>query len=196
MKETILKKAWKVSAKDLSEPYFYDNVIVLADTRGEARSKGLSELHYQGATIKVDFKYQDNEVKFTDVIATRHRQSDMILYGDKEMRRRDLSDYLWCKERDENARLLTVSNPNDLAVVYAGCYGQYWGANRSGYSSSIVFAGKYTTQEAYDIVRGSSYDRQETVRLLDTEQFNKDIDIEISEKQKEIERLKSYRING
>jgi hypothetical protein len=196
MKETILKKAWKITAKDLFEPWYYDEIIVLAETRGEARSKGLSELIYQGATIDAIHKYQDNEIKYIDVIATRDKYSDVILYEGKELRRRDLKSYLWCKERDESARLLTISNPQDLAVVYAGCYGQYWGANHSGYSSNISFAGKYTTEEAYKIVRGSSYDRQEAVRLLDIKQFNSEIDLKISAKETEIERLKTYRLNG
>ena len=194
MKETLLKKAWKISGKNLNEPWYYDDIIVLADTRGEARSKGLSELIYQGATKDVNRKYDDDTITYTDVIATRHKASDRLLFEDKEIMRRDLEGYLWCKERDENARLLTVSNPNDLVVVYAGCYGQYWGANRSGYSSAITFAGKYTTAEAYNIVKGSSYDRKETVSLLDIEQFNAELDLQISAKEKEIERLKTYKL--
>ena len=194
MKETLIKKAWGISAKELSEPWYFDDIVVLADTRGEARSKGLSELIYQGATKEVDRRYDDNEIKYTDVKATRYKESDIILFEDKEIRRRDLSNYIWCKERDENARLLTISNPDDLAVVFAGCYSQYWGANHSGYSSSIVFAGKYSTKEAYNIVKGSSYDRQETVILLDAKQFNAELDLQISAKETEIERLKTYKL--
>lgn len=194
MKETLLKKAWKISAKDLNEPWYYDDIIVLADTRGEARSKGLYDLIYQGATKDVNRKYDDDTITYTDVTATRYKDSDRILFEDKEITRRDLEGYLWCKDRDEAALQLTISNPNDLAVVYAGCYGQYWGKNRSGYSSDITFAGKYTTKEAYDIVKGSAYDRKESSKLLDIKQFNKELDLQISAKETEIERLKTYKL--
>jgi hypothetical protein len=193
--EQLIKKAWKISAKDLEEPWHYDDITVMADTRGEARSKGLNELTYQCAK-KIAGYLEDDELYYVDIIATREKESDNILYEGKEIKRRNLKNYLWQKERDENARLLTISNPNDLAVVYAGCYSQYWGANHSGYSSSIFFAGKYTTKEAYEIVKGSAYSRQEEVRLLDVEQFNRDIELDIERKQKEIDRLKTYKING
>lgn len=193
MKETIVMKAWKIAAKDLNEPWHYDDIIVLADTRGEARSKGLSELLYQCATKDVRY-LEDNEIYYTDVIATRCKDYDKILFEGKEIRRRDLEGYLWCKERDENARLLTITHPNDLAIVYAGCYGQYWGANHSGYSSAITFAGRYSTEDAYKIVKGSSYDRRETVKLLDIKQFNAELDLQISAKETEIERLKTYKL--
>lgn len=194
MKETLLKKAWKISAKDLNEPWYYDDIIVLADTRGEARSKGLCDLINQGATKDVSRKYDDDTIIYTDVIATRYKASDRILFEDKEGMRRDLEGYLWCKERDENALQLTITNPDDLAVVFAECYGKYWGKNRSGYSSAITFAGKYTTKEAYDIVKGSSYDRKETVSLLDVGQFNAELDLQISAKETEIGRLKTYKL--
>jgi hypothetical protein len=193
--EQLIKKAWKISAKDLEEPWHYDDITVMADTREEARSKGLNELTYQCAKKIVGY-LEDDELYYVDIIATRDKESDNILYEGKEIKRRNLKNYLWQKERDENARLLTISNPNDLAIVYAGCYSQYWGANHSGYSSSIVFAGKYTTKEAYKIVKGSDYSRQEEVRLLDAEQFNRDIELDIERKQKEIDRLKTYRMNG
>jgi hypothetical protein len=193
MKEQLIKKAWKISAKDLNEPWNYDDVVVMADTRGEARSKGLSELIYLCAEKDVSY-LEDSDLYYTDIIATREKESDIILYEDREIKRYQLKNYLWQKERDENALQLTITNPDDLAVVYNGNYGQYWGSNSSGYSDSIIFAGKYTTQEAYEIVRVSDYGRQETVRLLDVEELNKSIDSQIVTKQKEIDRLKSYKI--
>ena len=193
MKETIVKKAWSISAKDLIEPWHHDDIVVFADTRGEARSKGLDELRYQGATKDVSY-LEDNEIYYTDIGATRYKESDKIQFEDKVVSRSQVKNYLWQKERDENARQLTITHPNDLAVVYAGCYGQYWGANHSGYSSAITFAGKYSTKEAYDIVKGSDYGRQETVRLLDVVQFNAQLDVQILVKETEIERLKTYKI--
>ena len=189
--EQLIKKAWKISAKDLSEPWYFEDITVMADTRGEARSKGLNELFNQGAEKIID-RFEDSDLKYTDIIAKRDKDYDITLHEGKEIKRKDLKSFLWQKERDENALKLTISNPNDLAVVYAGCYSQYWGANHSGYSSSIIFAGKYTTQQAYEIVKGSDYSRQEEVKLLDAERFNKELDESIKKRQSEIDRLKTY----
>jgi hypothetical protein len=193
MEEQLIKKSWKISAKNLSEPWNYDDITVLADTRGEARSKGLSELIYLCAEKSVNC-LEDSTLYYTDIIATRYKERDIILYEGREIKRYQLKNYLWQKERDENALQLTITNPDALAAVYNGSYGSFWGANRSGYSDSIIFAGKYSTQEAYNIVKGSDYSRQETVRLLDIEELNKNIDSQITTKQKEIDRLKSYKI--
>ena len=148
MKEQIIKKAWQITAKDLKEPWHYDDIVVMANTRGEARSKGLSELIYLCAEKDVSY-LEDSTLLYTDILATRYKESDIILYEDKQIKRYQLENYLWQKERDENALQLTITNPDDLAVVYNASYGSYWGANRSGYSDSIIFAGKYSTQEAY-----------------------------------------------
>jgi len=56
---------------------------------------------------------------------------------------------------------MVEENPDGYAVVRNGSYGSYWGPNRCGYSTSIFFAGLYPIEEAYDIVRGSDYSRQE-----------------------------------
>lgn len=191
MKEQIIKKAWKISVKDLSEPWYFEDVYVNCETRGEARSKGLTEMRNLGATKLVDY---DTEVYYTDIIAHRVKEYDTILFEDKEMKRHQIEEHIWCKERDQKALDLTVSNPNDLAVVWAGCYRGYWGANRSGYSDDIIFAGKYSIQEAYDIVIGSDYGRQETVRLLNVAEFNANINTEVIKLQKQIDRLRTYKI--
>lgn len=190
----LLEKAWHIRVKDLSEPWNYEDIYVTAENRGQARSKGLSEMLQQGAEKLKTYKYEDNEIKYTDIIAHRSKDYDTILFEDKKMSHRDVQQYLWCKERDDKALKFTETNPDDLFVVWNGSYGSYWGANHSGYSSSIVFAGKYTAKEAYNIVRGSSYGRKEEVRLLDKKQFNKDLDAQIEAKQKEIDRLNNYRL--
>lgn len=190
----LLEKAWHIRVKDLSEPWYYEDIYVKAENRGQARSKGLSKMLTEGAEKYVSSRYEDSEIKFTDIIASRAKDLDTILFEDKKMNRRDVEEHIWCKERDEKALKFTETNPDDLFVVYAGCYGSYWGSNRSGYSDSIVFAGKYTAQEAYSIVQGSSYSRKEEMRLLNKKQFNKDLDEQIQSKQKEIDRLNSYRL--
>lgn len=190
----VLEKAWKISAKNLSEPWYFDDVVVIAKTRGEARSKGLSELRQLGAEKLVEYKYDDSDLYYIDISARRLKDHDIVQFEDIKGRRFELKSKLWQKERDEKALQLTITNPNDLAVVRAGVYSSYWGANHSGYSSSIVFAGKYSTEEAYKIVKGSSYDRQETVHLVNIDEFNYDIDKQIAEKQKEIDRLISYKL--
>jgi len=195
MKEEIIKKAWKISVKNLEEPWHYNDVIISAETRGQARSEGLTEMRNLGATKLVDYKYDDTEVYYTDIIAHRAKEYDTILFEGKEMKRHAIEKHIWCRERDQKALDLTVSNPNDLAVVWAGCYRGYWGSGRSGYSDDIIFAGKYDVKEAYEIVRGSDYGRQETVRLLNVEEFNANIDTEVEKLQKQMDRLRTYKVN-
>nr|DAI89626.1 MAG TPA: hypothetical protein [Caudoviricetes sp.] len=194
MKEQIIKKAWKISIKDLSEPWYFEEVYVNCETRGEARSKGLTEMRNLGAEKLKESRYDSSEINYTDIIAHRVKDYDIILFEGEEMKRHAIEKHIWCKERDQKALDLTVSNPNDLAVVWAGCYGSYWGANQSGYSDDIIFAGKYKTLEAYEIVRGSDYGRQETARLLNVEEFNSNIDNEVEKLQKQIDRLITYKI--
>jgi len=192
-KEQLIKKAWKISVKYLSEPWYFEDVYVNCETRGEARSKGLTEMINLGASKIVGY-LEDNDIYYTDIIAHRVKDYDTILFEGKEMKRHAIEKHIWCKERDQKALDLTISNPNDLAVVWAGCYRGYWGANRSGYSDDIIFAGKYDVKEAYEIVRGSDYGRQETVRLLNVEEFNTNIDTEVAKLQKQMDRLTTYKI--
>lgn len=191
MKEQIIKKAWKISIKDLSEPWYFEDVYVNCETRGEARSKGLQEMYNLGAE---KLYKDDGEITYTDIIAHRAKDYDIILFEGKEMKRHQIEKHIWCKERDQKALDLTISNPHDLAVVWAGCYRGYWGSGRCGYSDDIIFAGKYSTLEAYEIVRGSDYGRQETVRLLNVAEFNTNIDTEVEKLQKQIDRLVTYKI--
>lgn len=195
MKEQIIKKSWRISIKDLSEPWYFEDVYVNCETRGEARSKGLTEMFNLGAEKIKESRYDSSDIAYTDIIAHRAKDYDTILFEGKEMKRQAIEKYTWCKERDQKALDLTVSNPNDLAVVWAGCYRGYWGANRSGYSDDIIFAGKYSTKEAYEIVKGSEYARQETVKLLNVEEFNANINTEVIELQQKIDRLRTYKVS-
>lgn len=173
-------KAYKLTADIADEPWHWDDVIVYAETRGEAKSKGLKE--FSEAEIKdytSYFNYRD--VQFTDIRAKRVPEYDKVFFDGKYRTIHEVKALEWQTKRDKEAFNLTVSNPNDFAVIFAGCYGAYWGANKSGYTSSLEKARRYTTKEAYDIVRGSDYRRQETVILLDKAEWNADIDLKIKE---------------
>jgi hypothetical protein len=173
-------KAWKISAKNLEEPWHYDDVYVYAENRNKARSLGLKELFHLGATISKPCKYRDcgwkeDDVEYTDIIAHRCPHEDKVMYNGKLETKDRIEELEWCRLRDEEAYNLTITNPNDFAVVYAGCYGTYWGSNHVGYCSKIEDAGKYTTQEAYEIVKGSGYSRKEKVILINKEEYNQNI---------------------
>lgn len=193
------QKAFRLTVKDLiiDEPWYYENIIVYAKSHGEAKTRGIYE--FESGKVE-DYSQKDykgrphRDITFLDVRARRVKNLDKAFYRERWRTQQEIQQLEWQDTRDEKARLLTISNPNDLAVVYAGCYRQYWGANRSGYSDTVTFAGKYSTKEAYDIVRGSSYDRQEIVRLLDVEHFNSELNLKILAKEKEIERLKTYKL--
>lgn len=171
-------KAYRLIVEDLSEPWHWDDIIVYADSAGEAKSKGLKE--FSGAEKRDILEYGGwRDVIFTDIKAIRHKELDKADYGGALFTKAEIREKEWIKERDEKALKLFQTNPDDLCVIWAGCYGSYWGSNRSGYSSDIKYAGKYSTKEAYEIVRGNDYTRQEEVRLLNTVEYNSSIDKEV-----------------
>lgn len=198
MENKLISKAYRLRVDDIaSEPWHWDDIIVYADSPGEAKSKGIIE--FDGAEVPDRGKYSGyREVTFTDIKATRLPKQDKYEYEGKIMTKEDIKQREWEKERDAKALKLSQDYPNCLAVVWAGCYNQYWGANRSGYTSYIEYAGKYTTKEAYDIVRSSDYSRKEEVVLLDTVKYNSDIDSKIDkiseQYNKDLDRLKKAKI--
>jgi len=171
-------KAYKLTANIENEPWHWSEIIVYANSAGEAKSKGLNQ--FEGAEV-FDYRAHDcqRDVKYTDLKARRIPEFDKADYGGAMLTKSEIREREWCEKRDLNAFNFTVSNPSDLFLVWAGVYGCYWGANRSGYTSNIELAGKYSAQEAYEIVRGSDYSRQENVVLLSVAEYNKNIDDKI-----------------
>jgi hypothetical protein len=172
------QKAYKLVVDNLllDEPYHYEAPIVYAKTAGEAKSKGISHFYYYQVENMYDYgRYKNRDIVFTDIKAKRVKRLDKTFYKDRWQTQEELEKLEWQDKRDEEAKQLWLNNPDGIAVVHAGCYNQWWGANRCGYSSDITYAGKYSTKEAYDIVRGSSYDRRETVILLDKDKYNAEL---------------------
>lgn len=192
-----MEKAWNVFVKNIvSEPWHYNDLIVYAETRNQARSKAMSKMLFESAEIEdqpysIYNRYRD--VEYKDISATRNKELDKVDYNGEEVSKSKLKEIKWCEERTAYAKSLANNFPDKTAVVYTGSYGSFWGANHSGYASNIIFAGLYTTKEAYDIVKSSSYDRQETVRLYSKEDKSEVIDLEVEKLQKEIDRLNTYR---
>jgi len=172
-----IKKAFKLTVKNMvaDEPWHYDDIIIYAESHGEAKAKGV----YEFDSVKVEDHTSRNferYVTFLDVRARRVKRLDKTFYKDRWRTQEELQQLEWEDRRDEEAKQLWIDNPDGIAVVYNANYGTYWGANKAGYWSKIEDAGKYSTEEAYDIVRGSSYDRQETVILIDKEKYNEELE--------------------
>ncbi len=187
-----IKKAFKLTVDNIAdEPWCWDDIIVYAESHGAAKSKGLK--YFDGAEIHVDRGYGVRDVEFTDLKARRIKNQDKILYDGEWVTQERKVQLDWQKERDEDARKIMEENPNGIAVVWAGVYNAYWGYNHNGYRADIENAGKYTTKEAFDIVKGSCWSRQETVQLLSIEKYNEGIqdklDVLAIEYLKEVERL-------
>ena len=173
------QKAYKLVVDNLllDEPWYYEEPIVYAKSAGEAKSKGISHFYdYQVEDIHDYGKYNNRDIVFTDIKARRLKRLDKTLYKDRWRTQKEIQQLEWQDKRDEEAKQLWINNPDGIAVVYNSSYGIYWGANRAGYWSKIEDAGKYSTEEAYDIVRGSSYERQETVILIDKEKYNEELE--------------------
>lgn len=179
-----IQKAFKLSVNDLivDEPWFYDNILVYAETHGEAKSKGIYEFEC-GKLFDPKGYNCERDVLFTDIRARRCKKEDKFLVSDRWRTREQMEQMSWELKRDDEAKRLWIDNPDGIAVVWAGCYGSYWGANHCGYTSDKTRAGKYSTKEAYEIVKDSDYSRQEKVILVNKEEYN----LEINKKIKQLE---------
>lgn len=101
MKYKIINKVWKILIKNFSEFWYYDDVIVIVEIRGEVRSKGLIEMNNFGVIKLVDYKYDDLDIYYIDIIVCRDKDYDLVLFEDKEMKWYNVEKYIWCKECDE-----------------------------------------------------------------------------------------------
>lgn len=188
----IVKKAWRIKVDDLVEPWHYEELVEYAETGNKAKSQ------FMGGSCVIDMyigDYSDSrEVEYKDIKVSRCKSEDIVLYKGNEINRGEVSSIEWMANRDAEALRIVNESPEAVCVVWAGCYSQYWGANHAGYTSLIERAGKYSAKEAYDIVMGSDYSRQESVIALDPQQFNSDIDVKIKNLEKDIENLKSCKV--
>lgn len=181
-----VQKAYKLTVDNLllDEPWSYEAPIVYAKTAGEAKSKGVSHFYDYQVEDMFDYgRYRSRDIEFTDIKARRVKRLDKTFYRDRWRTQEELEKLEWEDKRDYKAEQLWINNPDGIAVVYNASYGTYWGANRAGYWSKIEDAGKYSTKEAYDIVKGSSYERQETVILLDKDKYNEEVQKKINDLQ-------------
>ena len=185
----IIKKAFRVWVKDLSESFYYDDIVGYGNTPGEAKSDAWanSELKY------ADKLYGGGDVTFLDLKAKRFKEEDIVEYESdgviREVKRYEIERLEWMKGRDSEALKLTTENPDSLFLVYNGSYGSYWGSSRCDYTSKRYLAGKYSGEEAYKIVKGSDFARREVVELLDAAKINLEINEKIDKLSKEKERL-------
>lgn len=195
-----MEKAWNVFVKNIvNEPWHYNELIVYAETRNQARSLAMNQRLFESAQLEVNIyssyhfeKYRD--VEYKDVCATRNKDLDKVEYNGKIVSKNELEKIKWCEERTAYAKSLADDFSDKTAVVYNASYGSYWGANHSGYADDIIFEGLYSTKEAYEIVKSSSYNRQETVKLYSKEDKSQVIDLKVEKLQKEIDRLNTYRL--
>ena len=186
-----MNKAWQITVSDLSEPWYYQDIIVYAETGDKAKAIAWKE---DLSNIRdAEFLYFTRGVRYTDLRAHRIKELDKVEWKGSFVSKSRLGELKWVENRDEQAKKLAEEFPDKTAVVWNGSYSSYWGANRSGYSSTLKGAGLYTTQEAYDIVKGSCFSRKETVRLCSKEEVNKEIDSEIAKLKGEIKFLESFK---
>lgn len=189
-------KCWKIEIKDVQEPWYYDEIFVYAETGDKAKSKawkenigGINDACVDGGWAK-DFIPAD----YLDLRAKRYKEGDKVEYEGELVTKQKAEQLQWGKDRDEYSKHLGEEHPDKTVVIWNGSYNCYWGANRSGYSSTLRGAGLYSTQEAYDIVKGSCYSRREEVRLTSKEDINKHIDSEIDVLKMEIKRLENFKL--
>ena len=178
-------RAYKATVDNLilEDPYHFEKPVFYAEKASDAKSKAIRFFkdYYVKDYINGD---SSREVEYTDIRVKRVKALDKIHYKGKLVTVEEAKQLKWVEERDAKAKELADKHPNEVAVVWSGCYGAYWGANRAGYFSNIENAGKYTTKEAYEIVKGNDYSRQEVVELLNVEEYNNKIQKKINELEK------------
>lgn len=184
-----MNKAWQITVDDLSEPWYYQDIIVYAETGDKAKSIAWKE--NRSGICDAELSMYTREVRYTDLRAHRVKELDKIEWEGKQVTKERFKELTWMKERDEDSEKLWKENPEATAVVMKGS--SYWGHNRCGYSSTLKNAGLYSTQEAYGIVRGSDYNRQETMRLCSKEEINNYIESEIEKLRNQIKELEIYK---
>lgn len=191
----IIKKAWFVDAPTEDQLVYPMGHIVFAETQSKARMEGLKELGglelESGKSNHENYKGYNygffSEVGYLDITARRSKSDDIVLFDGEEIERNRLVDRLKTKKRNDKLEKLKLNNPNAKCIIYAGCYSQYWGENRGGYTTRDN-AGIYSIDDAVSIVKSNDINREEEVIIIananEIDQINKEIAVLESRKNK------------
>jgi hypothetical protein len=171
-KYQIVNKAYICTADiDEKEYLIGEGIIVMGKTAGEAKKNALSEMS--------DYEMwgSGEYVTYTDIRVRRRPSCDIVLFEGEELKVYDVDYEIRKRYRDNFLNDLLKNHPNKGAYIYCGCRGGYWGPNHNGYYSNKNDAGIYSIEEAVRIVKSNDLDRNESIEIV-----NVDSEIELLKK--------------
>lgn len=168
----ILKKAWRLSTKNMSEPWFYVNEIYYG-TKGQAKAQAI--INNDNAELLTD-----DEFNFMTVRVLRCKEHDIIFYNGEKNYRYNIGMI------DRNLKIKNLPADKMYYVQdrrnYVGNSVLWWGLNSNGYTTNIDKAHKFTKQEVQQFINGrptdiiweSSHVEQGILRHVDGQKLNRD----------------------
>ncbi len=142
MKLDIIQKAYKLDLNKIHESYQYSEVVVFAESRGQAKQQISNEIEI--SSFKLAFF--ENEMTFLNMPVRRAKQYDRVIYKGEEMRRNQVEHKLRI-EKENNRIEIFLSDPK-ITHCFIMKRGSYYAWNYSGYVSYSHFAGVYPKLEA------------------------------------------------
>jgi len=177
MKLDIIQKAYELNLDKIYESYHYSEVVVFAETRGQAKQKINREIDIED--YKLDFI--EDEMTFLNMPVRRAKQYDKVIYKGEEMRRNQV-EYKLRIEKENNRIENFLSDPN-ITHCYIMKRGSYYSWNYSGYVSYSTHAGVYSKEEAVPYCKN---DLDLTCVAIDNTDHNENILNEIARLRKGI----------
>ena len=141
MKLEIKEKAYELNLDKIRDGFRYCEVVVFAETRGQAKQK-----------ISGEIDLEDYEVEYVGVMTflnmpiRRAKQYDKVVFRGEEMRRNQVEYKIRVEE--ENAKIDKYLQDPKITHCYIKKRGAYYGWNKCGYVSYSTHAGVYPKEEA------------------------------------------------
>jgi len=142
MKLEITQKAYELNLDKIYESYHYSEVVVFAETRGQAKQKISGEIDIEN--YKLDFL--EDEMTFLNMPVRRAKQYDKVIYKGEEIRRNQVEYKLRIEK--ENSRIEKFLSDPKITHCYIMKRGSYYAWNYNGYVSYSDYAGVYPKKEA------------------------------------------------
>lgn len=142
MKLRIQQKAYALNLDKIENGHYYSEVIVLADSRGQAKQKILSEIDLD------DYKLElwGDKMTYLNMPVIRKKEYDEVLHNNEVFTRWVLEQKI--NQEIENQRIEGFLSDESITHCYIKKNGSFYGWNYCGYTSFSTQAGVYPKEEA------------------------------------------------
>lgn len=148
MKLEIVEKAYELNLDMIRDAHLCNEIVVFAETRGQAKQKISEEIDLEDYEIEYVGK-----MTFLNMPIRRAKQYDKVLFRDEEMRRSQVEYKIRVEE--ENAKIEKYLEDPKITHCYIKKRGSYYGWNKCGYVSYSTHAGVYPKDEAVPYCKNS-----------------------------------------